>query len=263
MVIFHDDADRSKFLETFTIVVQERRLLCHADCEMRNHYHLVVTTLESNISAAIQQLNGDYAQWWNKRHGHVGHVFQGRFNAQIIQDETYLLTACRYVVLNPVRAGLVEDAGQWRWSSYRATAGIVPVPAYLSPETLWRYTGGNGKAPTRYREFIEESVRDEMLPRESVLGDDQFRQQFAEWRERASREVPTRERTSPPPLDDLFVLAVSRAARNAAILEALAAGYQATEIADYLGLHPRTVSRLPLGNGGGGCQIDKTSRSQT
>jgi putative transposase len=263
MTIFLDDADRSRFVDLLTIVVREKRLVCHADCLMRTHYHAVVTTQEANISRAIQKLNQDYAEWWNDRHGHVGHVFQGRFNSQIIQDDTYLLTACRYVVLNPVRARLVQDPGQWRWSSYRATAGLEPVPAFLSPQVLWRYMGAGDHAAIRYQEFVGEGAPDAKLPHEAVLGDDQFQQRFGGWRERASLEVPARERVLRPPLDDLFVLAVSRSARNGAILGALAVGYGATEIAEYLGIHPFTIRRLVLANEDGGCHINRMCGLQT
>lgn len=244
MPIFLDEVDRTSFLELFTSVVQEKQLVCHADCQLDNHYHAVVTTTAPNISKAIQQLNGEYAEWWNERHGHVGHVFQGRFSAPIVQDDTYLLTVCRYVVLNPVRAGLVEEPGLWRWSSYRATANLAVVPAYLSPQTLWRYMGGGDDAPRRYREFVGAGAPEEKLPRDLILGDDQFQQQFAAWRERASPEVPVRERVLRPPLDDVFALAVTRTDRNAAIVEAFAAGYRATEVAQYLGVNPATVRRL-------------------
>ena len=106
-------------------VVQRYALRCHAYCEMTNHYHLAVTTTEANLSRALQQLNGDYAQWWNWRHQRVGHVFQARFNAQIVQDDAYLVNVCRYIVLNPVRAGIVCSPELWPWSSYRAMAGLA------------------------------------------------------------------------------------------------------------------------------------------
>ena len=244
MAIFLDHADRLRFAEELTSVVTEKHLVCHADCQMANHYHVVITTTEPNLSTAIRQLNGEYARWWNHRHGHVGHLFQGRFGAQIVQDDAYLLTVCRYVVLNPVRAGLVDQPGEWRWSSYRATAGLAPTPEYLSPETLWRRLGGDVNGPKRYRSFVAVGGAATELPRDPVIGDESFRRRFDRQREAANREVPARERRPGPSVEALFVGAVTRASRNAAIPRAVAAGYSLREIAGYLGVHPCTIKRV-------------------
>src|SRR5512143_538242 len=122
MSIYLDDLDRLEFLRLLGRAFAAHAVDCHAYCLMDNHYHVVITTNEANLSVAIQQVNSPFAQWWNGRHCRPGHVFQGRFGAQVIQDEGYLLTAARYVVLNPVRAGVVPGPEQWPWSSYRATA---------------------------------------------------------------------------------------------------------------------------------------------
>src|SRR3954462_7614026 len=81
--IYLDDDDRLRFLTFLAAVVERYALRCHAYCEMTNHYHLAVTTTDANLSRAVQQLNGDYAQWWNWRHQRTGHLFQARFHAQI------------------------------------------------------------------------------------------------------------------------------------------------------------------------------------
>ena len=128
MAIFCDDIDRRRFLTILETVAEQYRIECHAYCLMSNHYHLVIRTLEPNLSAAIQYLNGVYAQWWNKRHASGGARLAGRFKAQLIQRDGYFLEACRYVVLNAVRAGLVENVEDWTWSSYAATAGLAPCP---------------------------------------------------------------------------------------------------------------------------------------
>ncbi len=238
-------------------MVKEKRLVCHADCQMANYYHAVITTTEPNLSNAIRQLNGEYARWWNYRHRHVGHLFQGRFGAQIVQDHAYMLTVCRYVVLNPVRAGLVDEPGQWRWSSYRATAGLAPTPEYLSPETLWHCLGGDVEGPQRYRSFVAAGGAAARLPDDAVLGDESFRRRFDQWREAASREVPARERRPGPSVEALFVGAVARKSRNAAILRAVAAGYSLRAIAAHLGVHPCTIKRVTLAEGAAECQSGK------
>jgi putative transposase len=263
MPIFLDESDRLRFASVLATVVTEKHLVCHADCQMANHYHAVVTTTEPNLSNAIRQLNGDYARWWNHQHRHVGHLFQGRFGAQIVQDDAYLLTVCRYVVLNPVRAGLVAEPGQWRWSSYRATAGLAPTPEYLSPETVWRHLGGAVNGPERYRSFIAAGGAAAELPRDPILGDESFRRRFDPQREAADREVPWRERRSGPPIDTLFVGADTRTCRNAGIMRAVAAGYSLREIAGYLGVHPSTIKRVMLADGTAERQSSKMQSSQT
>ena len=103
---------------------------------MDNHYHIVVETIDSNLSAGMRQLNGVYTQWHNQAHDRVGHVFQGRFKALIVQREAYLLQLVRYVVLNPVRAGVYAMPDQWRWSSYLATVGHAHRPNWLHANWL-------------------------------------------------------------------------------------------------------------------------------
>jgi REP element-mobilizing transposase RayT len=173
--IFLDDEDRRFFLDVLTEVVSEKQLICCAHCLMNNHYHLVVRTLEANLGSAMQALNGNYGQWWNRRHGKIGHVFQGRYHSQVIHDERYFITACRYVVLNPVRAGLVQTPDQWCWSSYCATAGLAPVPAFLSVEPVHRHFHLSVELPAAemYRKFVATSTDDEeqlRLPRTRNLG---------------------------------------------------------------------------------------------
>jgi len=129
--IFRDDRDRHNFLDILTETVRRYHWLCHAYCLMCNHYHLLIETPEANLSAGMRQLNGIYTQRYNLRHQTVGHVFQGRYKAVLVEKENYLLELCRYIVLNPVRAGLVELPEYWQWGSYQPTAGINKVPELL------------------------------------------------------------------------------------------------------------------------------------
>jgi putative transposase len=94
---------------------------------MSNHCHLLVETPEANLSLGMRHLNGVYTQRFNQSHRRDGHVFQGRYKAILVQKDAYLLELSRYIVLNPVRAGMVRSAKDWRWSHYRATAGLTPV----------------------------------------------------------------------------------------------------------------------------------------
>ena len=99
---------------------------------MGNHYHLVIETPDGNLAQGMRQLNGVYTQGFNRAHQHVGHVFQGRYKAILVERDAYLLKLSRYVVLNPVRARMVRTADEWPWSNYRATAGLSPAPNCLN-----------------------------------------------------------------------------------------------------------------------------------
>jgi REP element-mobilizing transposase RayT len=127
-VIFMDDADRRLFLAVVEHVLDRLTWRCHAYCLMGNHYHLLAETLTANLAGGMRQLNGLYTQRFNRRHKRVGHVFQGRYQAIVVQKDRHLLELCRYVVLNPVRAHMVEDVGAWPWSSYRVTVGQQAGP---------------------------------------------------------------------------------------------------------------------------------------
>ena len=115
--IYLSDGDRAAFLALLARTLDRFGWLCHAYCVMSNHYHLLIETPRANLSRGMRHLNGVYTQSFNRIHGRVGHVFQGRYKAILVEQDAHLLELCRYVVLNPVRARLVARAGDWRWSS--------------------------------------------------------------------------------------------------------------------------------------------------
>ena len=243
--MYLDERDRRQFLRILAEVVERYALLCHAYCEMTNHYHLAITTTDANLSRAFQQLNGDYARWWNWRHERVGHVFQARFDAQIVQDEAYLVNVCRYIVLNPVRAAMVQSPEQWPWSSYCAMIGMVERPSFLNGTRMLDLIDPDNHAAAvdRFRALVAGSGADTPpLPAEAIIGDDAFVARFRAHRAHVSREVPRRQgRLS---LEAIFQGAVTRASRNAAIATAVGERYAIAEIARYLGLTRPTVSKL-------------------
>ncbi|MBD3670659.1 MAG: transposase [Gammaproteobacteria bacterium] len=102
--IYLDDKDRRDFLSNLTHVCERYNWVVHAYCLMSNHYHLLLETPDGNLSQGMRQLNGVYTQQFNRTHERVGHVFQGRYKAIIVQKDSYLLELSRYIVLNPVRA---------------------------------------------------------------------------------------------------------------------------------------------------------------
>ncbi len=245
MCIYVDDVERRHFLKLLGAAFDSHDVDCHAYCLMPNHYHLVITTNKPNVSHAIQRINSPYAEWWNDRHSRVGHVFQGRFGAQVVQDETYLLVVCRYIVLNPVRAHLVGTPEQWPWSSYRATAGLDGGPSFLDASGLRRWFGAADSESTqhRYREFVMNGAAARRLPHEAVLGDEAFVERFDRHRRAASDEVPKRDRRVPP-LTHFFREALTERDRAACVVAARLAGYSHVEIARVLGVHRCTVMRM-------------------
>ena len=120
--IFHNHGDRRAWLNIFDDVCKRFDWTVHAFCQMGNHFHLMIETRGANLANGMRQLNGRYTQCFNRRHESVGHLFQGRYHAVLVQRQTYLLELMRYVVLNPVRARMVATPGGWPWSSYAMTA---------------------------------------------------------------------------------------------------------------------------------------------
>jgi REP element-mobilizing transposase RayT len=153
--LFLDDRDYESWLQMLARTVARFAWNCHAYCAMPNHFHLLIETPEPTRSAGMRHLSGSYAQRFNQRYEGSGHVFQGRYGANLIEGEPQFLENCRYIVLNPVRAGLCKAPEKWPWSSYRATAGLVRPPAFLSVDAVLGRFGGNAKqAQARYRHFV-------------------------------------------------------------------------------------------------------------
>ena len=251
--IYGDDGDRRLFLNVLESAVGRFRWVCHAYCLMDNHYHLLVETPEANLSRGMRQLNGVYTQQYNVRHEKSGHVFQGRYKAVVIEKDSHLLEVCRYVVLNPVRARVVTHPQQWKWSSYRATAGLVKGVDFLTKDWTLLQFGRRTKAAQRaYRRFVREGL-DAPSPWEDVRGGLLLGgEEFVAWCRGAVAgdteldEVPREQRLlGRPALADLFagMNPKDKEQRNKAIACAyLEHGYYMKEIAAFLGIHYRTVS---------------------
>lgn len=218
--IFLDDLDRCRLLGLIEETTHRFEARVHAWCLMGNHFHLVLQTVQPNLSDLMRHLNGVYTQRFNRRHGKVGHVFQGRFHAVLVDTETYLLRACRYVEQNPVRAGIVADAATWAWSSARARVGTSAPPAWLTPHPF----GAGDGAFREYHRFLGEGIEDR--PWESGL----------------PSAVPREPQRPARPLAEW--LADPRAATPQAVRAAHAeGGWTMTAIAAHLGVSVATVSR--------------------
>jgi putative transposase len=155
--IFADDEDRRLFLELLGKEISQQGWRCYAYCLMGNHYHLLIETPAPNLVAGMRRMNGVYTQAFNRRHGRVGHVFQGRYKSVLVDKESYGLELCRYIVLNPVRARMVRRPENWAWSSYRATAGQVAAPAWLDADWVLGQLGGRNPVAA-YERFVKEGI---------------------------------------------------------------------------------------------------------
>jgi REP element-mobilizing transposase RayT len=159
--VFLEDTDRQVFLEVLETVVGKYNWLCHAYCLMDNHYHILVETPDPNLSLGMRQLNGVYTQSFNRLHNRVGHVFQGRYKSILVEKNEHLLELCRYIVLNPVRAGLVNEPGKRDWGSYHATAYSVKAPDFLSVDwILGQFAKTRNPARRAYRAFVRDGLTD-------------------------------------------------------------------------------------------------------
>lgn len=246
--IFEDDADREHFLEVLGDTVTRFNWLCHAYCLMGNHYHAVITTPDGNLSKGMRQLNGVYTQWSNRRHNRIGHVFQGRFKAILVDADSYLLELTRYVVLNPVRAGMVRRARDWKWSSYGATIGAVEAPLWLDTVGLLaQFSSRRSRAVLAYERFVREGGGADSvwqrLNHQVFLGDDAFVARALK-RSKRSEDVNIPRAQRRPPAPTLAAIAQKHRDRDSAMRAAWKTGqYSYSEIAAHFGVHFTTVGR--------------------
>lgn len=248
--IYESDADREVFLTLLADVCKTDHWICHAYCLMDNHYHLLIETPDANLSKGMRQLNGVYTQVFNRTHKRVGHVFQGRYKAILVERESYLLELARYIVLNPVRARMVRSARDWPWSSYRASSGQMEVPAWLNVDWLLSAFGkSQKKAFEAYRQYVSEG-RNQPAPWDDLknqvfLGGDEFVESLQELldKDKDLSEIPMEQRrTKAKTLPEYESLSKNR---NDAITRSYMSGaYSLKDIGDYFGLHYATVSRI-------------------
>jgi REP element-mobilizing transposase RayT len=232
-----------------------------AYCLMGNHYHLVVMTRQANLSRLMRQINGVFTQRFNRRHDKVGHLFQGRFKSILVDRDSYLLEVCRYVELNPVRAGRVRSPVDWPWSSYHAHTGLAEVPAWLDTVGLLNFVAGRSlqtpqearSAAKRYAKFVgqgintppEKGLWETALRSQIYLGDEAFvaRMQAKAERSRLSaRQIPARQRKLPKSIADWMKATESR--EQGVYAAYTKGGYTMTAIAAELGVSVAMVSKL-------------------
>ncbi|GBD97382.1 MAG TPA: helix-turn-helix domain-containing protein [Nitrospirae bacterium] len=253
--IFKDNLDRSIFLETLHKANKRHNLLCHAYCLMNNHYHLIIETPDGNLSKGMRQINGVYTQSFNRQHNKAGHVFQGRYKAILIQKESHLIEVCRYVVLNPVRAKAVKRPEDWKWSSYRATAGMEKPHSSLTTDWITgQFAIRKMTAQKKYREFVAAGVTEESiwkdLKGQSLLGEEDFAEGLINYVKGYDEieEIPKSQRyLNRPELKEIFNedTLLNKRRRDDKIKEVVEKyGYSQKEVSQYLKMHYSTISRI-------------------
>ena len=255
--IFDDDADRRALLAVVGQSIERFDAQVLAYCLMGNHYHFVLHTRCANLSLLMRHINGVYTQSFNRRQGKVGHLFQGRFKAILVDGDAYLLEVCRYVELNPVRAGIVDAPGAWPWSSYAAHVGAAGAPAWLDSEGLQGYLLGHTaqtaaharRARQLYAQLVEAGrdlrLWDQGLNKQIYLGDDDFvqrMQSLATGARAASKDVPKAQRSAPRTL--AYWLNACNSREEALRCAYVHSGISMTALAAGLGLSVARVSQL-------------------
>ncbi len=258
--IFDDDVDRQAFIDVLALALKRFDACALAFCLMDNHYHLVLHTRQPNLSVLMHLVNGVYTQAYNRRHAKVGHLFQGRFKAILVDRDAYLLEVCRYVDLNPVRAAMVVEPAQWPWSSYQVHTGLAAALPWLDTSAVHGYLLGHdvvsgcdrALAANRYAALVAQGkdVRlwDEALKGQIYLGDESFMtrmQALLAPEQVAASDVPGIQRR-PPPLSLEQLL--NHHPRNEAIAQAhIVGGHSMSSIAKAVGLSVSRVSRIVRG----------------
>jgi len=201
--IYLSDQDRRMFLAYLGETVRRFSWVIHEFVLMTNHFHIVIETPEPTLSRGMHWLNQSYAQWFNRRHDRVGHLFQGRFKGFLIEKESYLLEVLRYVVLNPVRAHMVERPEEYEWSSYRAKIGTAPVPQWLAPQwTLAQFGGTKAEQQKEYQKFVDEGAGIERSPFDDLTA--QLFLGSAEWIDKMRSLIDEKPRNSEHPAEQRY-----------------------------------------------------------
>ena len=250
MRIFEDVRDRRRFLKILTEEKGTHGVELLAGCQMENHFHLIVATPHGNLSEFMARLEGRFARYSNWRHGNVGHLFQGRFRDVVIEDDIHLLIALCYVFFNPVSARLVTKLEDYRWSTYAATAGLAPLPNYVSTDWLTTLFPSDSVAQSqlRFRNLMAEAKPVAAYLQGIDIDPEAVRRVIRSYVGEQIRlgMLPQMYRSAlRSPLSALVHAGLRDPSRSVAIYDAhVVHGYKLAEIARELHLNPATVSKI-------------------
>ena len=248
--IYFEESDFESFLLLLGQVCEQFNWVIHAYCLMTNHYHLLVETPDANLAKGMRQINGLYTQFVNRKYRRVGHLFQGRYKAILVDKEAYLLELSRYIVLNPIRANIVTKLDDWPWSSWHSAMGRCVTQNWLATDALLGLFAKNRKtAVAKYADFVQQGQGVELwgkLTNQIFLGSDEFvKTHLAMIQEPETElsEIPKKQRRATP----LTIAEYERnyATRDEAIKVAYQSGaYTLEALGNYFGLHYSRVSRI-------------------
>jgi len=224
---------------------------------MTNHFHLVIQTPKPNLSRGMQWFNGRYVSWFNRTHKRCGHLYQGRFKARLVQKESYFAEVLRYVVLNPMRAHMVERPEDYKWSSYRACAGYEDAPDWLDLKSLLEFFHpDDGEARVSYKEFVCAKVDGEeclwsKLANQIFLGTEEWMRNVRKIVETKPRSTdhPREQRTVGRPKMHEIVDAVSKAAGSSAAWIRETRGNALRRLAAWIGWYESLITLRSIAAG--------------
>jgi len=253
--IFLEDEDRILFLKIFSDTAHRLNWICHAYCLMRNHYHLLIETPDGILNPGMQYLNSLYARKFNRKYDLVGHLFQGRYEAHLLEGSRRFLLTARYICRNPIEANIVQKADQWPWSSFRATVGLQYPQEFLlvddilsclshDKSTAQRFFSDLVHTPIHVNKRMEIEITEKEMKNPDLA---KMLRPLLDLRQSLAPVARNQRIQSRPLLKDLFKDALndSKEVRDRLINEAFRIyGYTQSEIGDYIGLHTTTISRI-------------------
>jgi putative transposase len=199
--IFADAADCTRFLQELGALLEVHEVALHAYVLMPNHVHLLLTpATQAGLSALMQALGRRYVAWFNRRHARTGALFEGRFRSSVVESERYLLACARYIEMNPVRAGLVTHASEYRWSSIGHHAGLRVDPLITEHPLIWALGNTPFERQAAYRRLFDADLPESTLSairsalhRSWALGSDTFRAGVTSATRRTARGRPRKQ----------------------------------------------------------------------
>jgi len=250
--IFEDKRDYLTFLEELGEVIKDYNWISYTYCLMPNHYHLLIKTLDPNLSSGMRQLNGKYTQRHNIRYKKFGHVFQGRFKSILVEDSGYHGQLIRYINLNPVKAKMVRSVADWPWSGHGEILGLSGKTGCVDADkTLACFHRDREQAKEEYKKYLSERIEDDNIWTDLhsgvILGSLKFAREIMDkYKDKGTRENTKRERfAGRPALEEIFKDIYNREEKNRLIIRSFQEyGYAQTEIGDFLDLHYSTVSKI-------------------